>query len=392
MDVAILGGGIAGLATAISLKQIGKTVRVYERRRSMHHLGAGIVCWPNATFVLSELGVLDRLRSVAGAVTAMRRISKTGDELGSLDIRQLDSAMGFPSLSVLRRDLMRILVGRADELGIPIHYGADAAMIDGVQDGNRVHFSDGTSTLADLVVGADGRMNSVARRYVVGNNQPVFQGFVNWIGVYQRDSAFQRLEICDYWGLGARFGIVPVSESTAYWAGGVAIADADGACDLDSIVQLRRAFDGWPVPVGEIVSQGSASDTRRLILYDHDPLPQWHKDNVLLVGDAAHAALPTSGQGAGQALEDAWVLGRELAAFPGDHETAIAAFTQKRREKTAGITLAGRRLAGILFNTDETECADRDQKATRTDYAAMVAGMATGWGAGLPMGIEHRFG
>ena len=386
LDIAILGGGIAGLATALSLKQIGMSVRIFERRPSVHNLGAGIVCWPNASFVLSELGLLDQLRAVGCPVTAMRRFGENGDELGSLDVRQLDSAMGFPSLAVLRKDLMRLLLLRTEEQGIPIRYQAQATVIVREGDGSRVKFSDGTSILPDLIIGADGRMNSIARRFVVGTNEPIFQGFANWIGVHQRDSAFDHLQICDYWGVGARFGIVPVSANTAYWAGGIAVSDPDCGEVSDHMEQLRSAFDGWPACVGEIISNASHSNTQRLNLYDHDPIAKWYKHNVLLVGDAAHAALPTSGQGAAQALEDAWCLAQELSASPSDHESAIAAFTQKRVKKTSGIIMGGRALASSLFSDDKEACSARDQNAMRTDDAAMVAGMASGWGAGLPIG------
>ena len=298
LHVAILGGGIAGLATAITLKQVGMTVSVFEQRKSVHNLGAGVVCWPNASFVLSELGILDQLRAVAGAVVSMRRISKDGINLGSLDIRRLDSAMGYPSLSVLREDLMRILLRRVEECNIPIRYDARAVTIECGGVGRRVLFANGDAISTDIVIGADGRMNSVARMQVTGCNRPVFQGFVNWIGIHKWDvPAFDQMEICDYWGVGARFGIVPVSANMAYWAGGIAVTDDDRDDASEQIADLRKAFDRWPSPIGEIVSNMSDTNTKRLVLYDHDPVPVWHKDNVLLIGDAAHAALPTSGQG-----------------------------------------------------------------------------------------------
>lgn len=386
MEVAILGGGIAGLATAIALKQAGISARVFERRASVHNLGAGIVCWPNASFVLSELGILAELRGVAGAVTAMRRISSDGTELGSLDITRLDSVMGFPSLSVLREDLMRILLRRAEAYEIPIIFDANAITIDCVGRRCSVRFANGASVSPDIIVGADGRMNSIVRKYVTGDNRPVFQGFVNWIGIHRWEiAAFDRMEIRDYWGVGARFGIVPVSANTAYWAGGVAVTGSQRDDDAGHISNLQCAFRDWPSPIGDIVSNASDSNTKRLPLYDHDPLFVWHKNNVLLIGDAAHAALPTSGQGAAQALEDAWCLARELAASPDNPETAMTEFTQKRTKKTTGIILGGRTFATALFNKDSDACALRDRRALQADYAAMATGIATDWSAGLPI-------
>ena len=86
-----------------------------------------------------------------------------------------------------------------------------------------VHFKNGEKTTADIIIGTDGRMASYARRYVQGDNTPVYQGFINWIGVYEfEEEAFEEIAVSDYWGVGEMFGIVPVTKSKAYWAGGIA--------------------------------------------------------------------------------------------------------------------------------------------------------------------------
>lgn len=387
MEVAILGAGVAGLASAITLHQIGMSVRVFERRESVHNLGAGVVCWPNASFVLSEIRILDQLCRVAGRITAMRRTTHNDVELGSLNVHQLDAAMGFPSLAVLREDLMRLLLQRTAECGIEITFNAHATMIERTGDGCHVRFADGASISPTLIIGADGRMDSKARQYITNDNRPVYQGLVNWIGIHQWDQPkFDRLEVRDFWGVGARFGVVPVSAHTAYWAGGLAVPEGSLTRNRTHISQLQQTFAGWPALVREIVQAASDANTKSVSLYDHDPAPNWHRDSVLMIGDAAHAALPTSGQGVAQALEDAWFLARAISASPGDLEAAMANFTQTRLKKTAGIVMGGRAFASKLFDTDAEACALRDRNALETDYSAMALGMASAWGAGLPIG------
>ena len=91
--------------------------------------------------------------------------------------------MNYPSYSVLRKDLMSVLIQRTTELNIDIHYQHD--VIELVDDNltTTVKFGNGKSIQPDIIIGADGRMKSFTRKYVNGSNQPIYQGFINWIGV-----------------------------------------------------------------------------------------------------------------------------------------------------------------------------------------------------------------
>jgi 2-polyprenyl-6-methoxyphenol hydroxylase-like FAD-dependent oxidoreductase len=372
---------VAGVASAIAFTLQGHDVTVYERRDADTNIGAGIVVWPNAAFVLEQFGILDAIAAVSGRPRAMRRLSRDGDDLGALDIGLIDARMGYPSLSILRSDFQRILTARLQALGVPVQYGRNVARI---EPGAVVHFDDGTTLTADLVVGADGRMASCARRYVTGDATPVYQGFVNWIGVC--DGEFDVDTISDYWGTGERFGIVPVSRTRAYWAGGAAQAII-GARDPGAYRdELHSIFAHWPEPVRRIIAAAPAARINKIHVHDHDPVPTWHRDNLVMIGDAAHAALPTSGQGACQALEDAWHLAHCVAAHPADLDQALHAFTALRFQKTAGITMAGRGLAASLFNRDEAFCRERDRASKQANFPDLAAAMADGWRRHLPLG------
>ncbi len=383
MKIAILGGGVAGVASAIAFRLKGYDVTVHERRDGDTNIGAGIVVGPNAAFVLDQLGILDDIAAVAGRPRAMRRLSRAGADLGALDIGLIDGRMGYPSLSILRSDFQRILLARLQSLGVAVRYGHEVVRIDA---GTVVHFGDGTTLAADLVVGADGRMTSCARRYVTGDDTPVYQGFVNWIGVCEGDEiAFDVDAISDYWGTGERFGIVPVARNKAYWAGGAA-QDTVGTRNPDAYRdELQRIFADWPEPVRRIIAATPGARINKIHVHDHDPVPTWHRHNLILVGDAAHAALPTSGQGACQALEDAWHLVNCVEAHPGNLGQAFEAFTALRFQKTAGITMAGRALAASLFNRDEAFCRERNRTSKTHDYDALALAMADGWSRHLPL-------
>lgn len=390
MKIAILGAGVGGLSTVIALKKKGFNVDIYERHSMMSDIGAGIVCWPNASFVFDKLGMLDDIKKVSGLPTRMRRLTDQGESLGSLNILDLNQTMGYPSYSILRKDLMRILTAHANNLGIEVKYHCEIKNITSTPNGrSQVHLANSNMIEADVIIGADGRMNSIARKYVNGNNTPVYQGFINWTGVFQGSKKiFKEVMISDYWGIGERFGIVPISDSTAYWAGAVAVPEIGDKAPLTDKNDLNSVFQHWPDPIATIINESPLNRINKIYVHDHHPIDVWHKNNVLLIGDAAHAPLPTSGQGACQALEDAWHLAELLANHCTDLEAAFQKFTKIRLSKTTGITRGARQFAASLFNTDPEFCRQRNINSKATDYHALVKGMAKGWADGLPSGED----
>ncbi|MBN3815935.1 monooxygenase [Paraburkholderia sp. Se-20369] len=387
MEIGILGGGIAGLGVAIALRMRGYHPRVYERRAGPATMGAGVTLWPNAGFVLEALGLLRDVAAAGGRPVAMRRYDDAGNALGGLDIALLDQTMGYPTHTILRRDLQAVLLDHAARAGIQVEYGHRAVAIDLDASGKAVaRFENGVSIRPDLLVGADGRMDSVARRFVAGDNTPVYQGFVNWIGVAQgRGALVDDIAIQDFWGSGERFGCVPVRPERVYWAAAQArpLPGAEPAADRHK--EIEDLFAGWPEPVARIIRATPAHAIRLIAVHDLEPLHTWRRANVLLVGDAAHAPLPTSGQGACQALEDAWHLARCLDGANGGLDRALARFEEIRGPKTARLTEQGRVFARGLLATDPETCRIRNQRARASDPLRDVQVLAAGWGQGLPM-------
>lgn len=385
MEIAILGGGVAGVSTAIALKQRGFDVRIYERHQTASDIGAGIVAWPNAAYVLDRLGVLDDIQRVSGYPTKMQRFSQKGENLGAIDIEAINQRMGYPSLSLLRRDLQAVLIAKLASLGVSIEYGHRVTDIGtNATENTEVHFQNGLKITADVIVGADGRMASHARQYVLGDNTPVYQGFINWVGVFESDEeTFEDMTVADYWGTGDRFGIVPVTRRKAYWAGATACPEVGSRGLQDGKTALNRLFADWPAPVQTMIERTPAARINKIYVHDHNPTQTWHKHNLIMLGDAAHAPLPTSGQGACQALEDAWHFARCLAEHGDDLALCFERFTALRVEKTASITMAGRGFAASLFSRDEAFCQARNERSKATNFHAAAASMASLWGQQL---------
>ena len=358
MKIVILGAGVAGVSSAIALKKKGFDVRIFERHESASTIGAGIVVWPNAAYVLDQLGVLADIEAVSGHPTRMRRLSSTNEALGAIDIEKINSHMGYASLSILRSDFQRILVSKLESMGVAIQYAHTVASIETqIPDQAEVHFQNGPKVTADVLIGADGRMASCARQYVLGANAPVYQGFINWIGVYESDvESFDDIAVTDYWGVGERFGIVPVTKHKAYWAGGVSSADIGPRNQAEFRAELGAIFSGWPQPVQRMIDHTPVERVNKVYVHDHDPTPTWHKHNLVVIGDAAHAV-----------------------------QSAFVKFTEMRLEKTTGITMAGRGLAASFFHRDEKFCAARNESSKHTDFDKVAAAMSRGWSQHLPL-------
>ena len=387
MEIGILGGGIAGLSVALALSKRGYSPRVYERRAGPATMGAGVTLWPNASFVLEELGLLQDIEAIGGRPLTMRRQDAAGNALGGLDIGLLDRTMGYPTYTVLRRHLQEVLLDHAARAGIPVEFGHRAVAIELDTHGRAVaHFENGASIRPDLLIGADGRMESVARKFVAGDNTPVYQGFVNWIGVAQAPQALvDDISIQDFWGAGERFGCVPIRPDLVYWAAAKARPLTEAVPAADMRKEVEDLFAKWPEPVSGIIRATPENAIRLIAVHDLEPLHTWSRANVLLVGDAAHAPLPTSGQGACQALEDAWHLARCLDGASDGLDDVFQAFANIRASKTARLAEQGRVFARGLFATDPETCRIRNERAKASDPMHDVQVLAAGWGQGLPM-------
>lgn len=383
MRIAIFGAGVAGSCCAMALSQLGHRVEVFERRRAAHGPGAGVVLWSNAMWIARQWGLDAEIAAKGARPQWMERKSAQGRSLGRLPIAAIDATLETPSVAILRMDLMAILHQRARAAGAKISFGTELSAIREVGGRTAALLADGTEVDADLIIGADGRMHSVARGYVAPLHVLKYGGFANWVGVARLSPSEATLHsILDIWGVGKRFGVVPVSHGRAYWAAGLA---SDRALLKASATgkELASVFAGWPEPIAHILNQSAEVRMHTIPLYDLDPLPRWHRNNVLLVGDAAHSALPTSGQGACQAFEDAWHLSKALSPAGKDLDGAVNAYFAVRAPKTTQIVHAARGFAASLFTIDEGVAEVRNNAAASADVLRQAQQTGAFWSQGL---------
>ena len=273
----IVGAGIAGLATGHALRALGYEVRVLEREPNLRAEGAGLTLWPNALRALRALGLEEAVSRCTRVLEEAVTMTPEGRVLSRLPMDRLRQRYG-PLVSVYRPEL---LAGLRDSHGAPIEFSSE---VDATEGRLLVH---GEPVEADLIVGADG-INSVVRRLLAPEAVSRPAGYGAWRGVAATGSATPGVA-SETMGRGRRFGLVPLSGERTYW---FAVLGRDGG-DAD----LAREFAGWHEPIAELLDAAPVGERSYLPLADLPILPRWHRGNVVLVGDAAHAMTPNLGQG-----------------------------------------------------------------------------------------------
>ncbi len=350
----IIGGGIGGLATALSLAQQGFRIQLFEQAEAFSEVGAGIQLSPNATRVLFHLGMGEALAEVAFLPEAMLfrqyRSGKTiaRHALGTPHTKQY----GYPYYHVHRADLIELLARDAQahpQIRLHTHSQFDSMM----QSNDEVSIKvNGEVFQGSVLIGADG-IHSTVREVVFGPQKPSFTGNVAWRGLIDV-SQIDREAVQP----GATVWMGPGKHFVHYYVRGgkllncVCVVEKEG-WELESwttrgdLVELKQDFEGWHPDIQRLIT---AMDPERLFkwaLYDRLPLSEWCRGRVCLLGDACHPTLPFMAQGAAMALEDAAVLSRLIqpgAAIPDQ----LKRFQKLRAERTAWIQSASRRNARVF--------------------------------------------
>ncbi len=351
--VAIIGGGMGGLTAAIALTRIaGADVTVFEQASRLGEVGAGVTIAPNAARVLDRLGVLERIRSV-GAVPDGHGVYLDGMGRMVTDAAWEDSARQYRNIGMYRPDLIDGLASAvAPET---IRLGHRLQTVEHTASGVRVAFENGAEDVFDAVVGADG-IHSVVRGAVGQHPEPVYSGYIVYRGVMDASRLPDDWPmISQVWMHDRRhFMAYPLQQRRLFnfVAGVPSDRPLQGPWSGPAEVsELAAEFsgDGWDPRLAHFISL--IDRTFWWGLFDHEPLTNWSRGAITLLGDAAHTMLPHQGQGVSQAIEDSMALATFLAAADGvsDIPEAFRRYTAVRMQRTA-ILQHGSRRAGAMFD------------------------------------------
>lgn len=314
----VVGAGIAGLTAALALARCGARVTVLERAPALTEVGAGIQLSANAVRVLDALG----LQAALDGASLRNRAVQLNDRHGRRVLR-MDLLAHRPNarfVLVHRAALVSLLAEAVREAGVVLHLGQDVT----------------TPPEGALIVGADGLKSSL-RATLNGREVPFFTGQTAWRTVVgDKGSAAEahvfmgpHRHLVSYPLPGGLRNIVAVQERRDW--------QEEGWSHRGDPDQLRLAFADFAGPVPAWLA--AVEQVHLWGLFRHDVAKRWHDERLVLMGDAAHPTLPFLAQGAGMAIEDAWVLAACLDAAA-DQAAALARYQSLRRPRTCRIVAA----------------------------------------------------
>jgi salicylate hydroxylase len=370
--IAVVGGGIGGLAAALALIRRGIEVKVYEQAPELKELGAGVQISSNGTRVLYALGLGDAIEKVGVVVAGKEvRLWNTGQtwklfDLGAVSVEHY----GFPYMMFHRGDLHGALLEAIQrEKPDAIRLDRKCAGITQGKDGVEMMFERSESVTAPIVIGADG-VQSRVRAALFGADRPQFTGIVCWRGLIPRAKVPPgiKMDVGTNWvGPGGHVVHYPVRAGQLLNLVGLLERDdwrVESWTEQGTIDEYLNDFRGWHPDIHAMIR--AVEVPFKWALHSRPPMPAWTRGRVTLLGDACHSMLPMLAQGAVMALEDAMVLARCIEKYGVDPQ-ALQRYEAVRRER------ANRAVAGSADN------ARRFHNPYLADAAGAEAYVAREW-------------
>ena len=340
--ILIVGGGIGGLSAGIAFRKKGFDVEIVEIQKEFTIYGVGIIQQANALRALDALGVADeamRRGSPYGKVKLCAPHGLVIGETGTPPIGRFPAHNG-----ISRKILHEILHEAAVANGVSIKMGITIESIENNNNSAQVSFTDGTQGTYDLVIGADG-IHSKVRQFVFGDHKAKYINSSVWRYPLKRPTDLETGYM--FFGKNSKLGLIPMTADTIYMFVVSSEGEDNPIIPESALIPKLRAYaSSFPAPMVQgIIDQ--ITDPKQVIYRPLEtlmmPLP-WHKQNVLIIGDAAHATIPQLGSGAALAIEDAVVIADEMARG-GTKEDIMQRYMSRRYDRCKTVVDVSNTLA-----------------------------------------------
>lgn len=372
-QIIVGGGGIGGLATALGLAKVGKSVKVLEQALEFGEVGAGIQLAANATNILQNLGLMDKISEVS--VFPKRLVlmdAFSGKELSALDIGDVyQERYGAPYIVLHRSDLQRILVEACEEnKNIELLTGQGITELESDGETVIVHTESGEVHQGSAVVGAGGLWSRTRKEFV--DDEPVCSEYVAYRGAIPMEEVTNIGNLDDvYMWIGPNLHVVqyPVRKGELYnqvvvFKSTQYQKEIEKSYDWGTPEEMDEVFKDTCDKVQTAISY--ISRQKRWPMYDREPIKNWTKDNITLMGDAAHPMLQYLAQGACQALEDAGYLSKMVKEHD-DYKEAFIKYQEERQPRTRYVQQSARQWGEIIHASDDITILLRDSILSNRD-------------------------
>ncbi|WP_313954110.1 FAD-dependent monooxygenase [Accumulibacter sp.] len=376
VSMAVIGGGIGGLAAGLSLLRAGVDVHVYEQSRGLSEVGAGIQVSPNASRVLHRLGLAEALAmsGVKPVAWHQRRWDDGRTLLRTPLGEDIEAAFGFPHYQIHRADLLDALAGAFP--AERFHAGHRLTRLAEHEDHVEAEFESGTHIGVDALVGADG-IHSTVRCSRFGPDIPHYTGCVAYRGLVPADRlAHLDLEVTAQIWMGPGKHFVHYFVQNRRLLNFIAVIEQDSWTreswtDQGEVADALAAFAGWHPQIRGILE--GVDKTFLWALFDRKPLARWSVGRVTLLGDACHAMLPFMAQGAAQAIEDGATLAVCLSKVDArDVPDALRRYETLRQPRASRIQALSAKNKTRFHLPDGPDQEERDAELARgtTDWSS----------------------
>jgi len=367
-DTLVVGGGIGGLASALSLARDGHSVQVLEQADAFTEVGAGVQLGPNSTRLLEAWGLAGPLRTLACAPAHLQvRSAHSASQLATLPLGDaMQQRYGAPYLTIARPDLHQVLLKACEAKGVSLQLCSKVTRVRQDAHGVTLGLDDQTSLDAAVAVAADGVWSGV-RTQVLDDGVARATGHIAYRALVRQGDLAPALRsmLVTAW-LGKNFHAVQYPVRSGDWLNVVVIvhgaaADMPPVWDCAATARdVRQQLAGACVALRDLLEAIEA--WRSWPLYDRAPMQsaaQLALGRIALLGDAAHPMPPYLAQGAGMAIEDAQELANGLHDLPHDPPAALLRYAHARWQRNARVQARARR-NGLIFHMAGLQGVGRD--------------------------------
>lgn len=322
-SISIIGAGIGGLTLGNILKQHNLDFTIYESAPEIKPVGSGIMMAINAMQIFDRLGLKEKIENVGNKIHGISIVDEKLKLISKTNVLDLEKKYNSCNVAIHRAELQRILAENIGFETIKLNHSLSQIQ---KKENYILNFQNGNEVESNIVFGADG-IKSKVRDQIIETGTIRNAKQICWRGLVEFDLPEEfHHEAFEVWGKGKRFGFVKMSGKKIYW---YALINERKQKRYLSLVNYFYDFH----PLIQNILEATLPENIILNgITDLSPIPKWFSENLCLIGDAAHATTPNMGQGACQAIEDAYIIGKLLENNK-DFNSVFEEFQKIRRKK-----------------------------------------------------------